>query len=140
MDSHKLLKAIEDDTNDNLLNFTTDKILEMNLTILKELQLPKNKTLEILNKLQNYRYIDELNDLKYGTYIRWIPLNNPENIELKSGAIFCDVKIKDDGVMIVYKNFGSHKRYQLKMDECLLFQKLTEQESILLLALDNLNK
>ena len=45
MDQNKLLKALDDETNESLLNFTSDKLLEMNLNILKELHLPKNKKL-----------------------------------------------------------------------------------------------
>ena len=40
MDVNKLLKALDDNTNENLLNFTSDKMKEMNLKIVKELHLP----------------------------------------------------------------------------------------------------
>jgi len=141
MDVNKLLKALDDESNDQLFNLTTKKILEMNLQVLKELQLDRNETLEILKKLKEYRYIDEMNDLKYGTYLRWIPLNDPENIHLTKGATFCELKITDNGVFIVCKNFGySTRHFQIKMDECLVFQKLTPQELVLLSALDHLSK
>lgn len=141
MDVNKLLKALDDESNDSLFNFTTKKILEMNLQVLKELQLDRNETLEILKKLKEYRYVDEMNDLKYGTYLRWIPLNDPENIYLTKGAVFCELKITDNGVFIVCKNFGySTKHFQIKMDECLIFQKLSSQELVLLSALDHLSK
>ena len=141
MDVNKLLKALDDKSNENLFNFTSKKILEMNLNILKELHLDKNETLQILKKLKEYKYIDEMNDLKYGTYIRWIPINNPENIHLTKGAVFCEIKITDNGVFIVCKNMGySTKHFQIKMDECLIFQKLTSQEQVLLSALDHLSK
>ena len=141
MDVNKLLKALDDESNENLFNFTSKKILEMNLNILKELHLDKNETLQILKKLKEYKYIDEMNDLKYGTYIRWIPINNPENIHLTKGAVFCEIKITDNGVFIVCKNMGySTKHFQIKMDECLIFQKLTSQEQVLLSALDHLSK
>jgi len=39
MDVNKLLKALDDDSNEVLLNFTSDKIKEMNLNIINELQL-----------------------------------------------------------------------------------------------------
>ena len=74
MDVSKLLKALDDDSNETLLNFTSDKITEMNLNIIKELQLPRKDTLYIMNKLREYKYVDEMNELKYGAYIRWIPL------------------------------------------------------------------
>lgn len=141
MDVDKLLKALDDESNENLFNFTSKKILEMNLQILKELELNRDETLEILKKLKGYKYVDEMSDLKYGTYIRWILISNPENIELAKGAIFCEIKITDNGVFIVYKNFGYNTKYfQIKMDECLVFQKLTSQEQVLLSALDHLSK
>jgi hypothetical protein len=141
MDVNKLLKALDDETNENLLDFTSQKMKEMNLKIIKELQLPRNETLDILKKLSDYKYVDEMNDLKYGTYIRWIPINNPNIIILTKGAIFCEMKITDDGVFLVCKNYGySSKHFQLKMDTNLIFQKLTTQEQILLSALDHLAK
>lgn len=141
MDVNKLLQALDDESNENLLNFTTKKILEMNLQILKELQLDKSETLDILKKLKEYKYVDEMNDLKYGTYLRWIPINDLKNIHLTKGAIFCELKITDNGVFIVCKNFSySKKHFQIKMDECLVFQKLTSQEKVLLSALDHLSK
>ncbi len=141
MDVNKLLKALDDDSNETLLNFTTTKIKEMNLNILKELHLSKKVTLELLNKLKDYKYIDEMNELKYGTYIRWIPIEDPENIQLTKGALFCEMKIEDEGVFFVCKNYGFPIRYfKISMDKNLIFQKLTDQEQVLLSALDHLAK
>jgi hypothetical protein len=141
MDVDKLLKALDDESNISLINFTTDKIREMNFKILKELHLPKTETLELLNKIKEYKYVDEMNELKYGTHIRWIPLEDPNNIKLKSGAIFCEMKIKEEGVYCICKNYGCNFRYfQLSFDKNLIFQKLTNQELVLLSALDHLSK
>jgi sulfite reductase beta subunit-like hemoprotein len=141
MDVQKLLKALDDETNETLLNFTTDKIREMNLNILKELHLSKKDTLEIMKKLKEYKYVDEMNELKYGAYIRWIPIEDPTNIYLTQGALFCEMKITDDGVFCVCKNYGfKSKHFQLSMDKNLIFQKLTDQELVLLSALDHLSK
>jgi hypothetical protein len=141
MDVQKLLKALEDETNETLLNFTTDKIKEMNLNILKELHLSKQDTLDILQKLRDYKYVDEMNELKYGAYIRWIPIEDPTNVYLTKGALFCEMKITDDGVFCVCKNYGFKSRhFQISIDKNLIFQKLTEQELVLLSALDHLSK
>jgi hypothetical protein len=141
MDVQKLLKALDDDSNENLINFTTDKIREMNLNILKELHLPKKDTLELLKKLENYKYIDEMNELKYGAYIRWIPIEDPTNVYLTQGALFCEMKITDNGVFCICKNYGFKSRhFQISMDKNLIFQKLTDQEQVLLSALDHLSK
>ena len=141
MDVSKLLKALDDDSNETLLNFTSDKIKEMNLNIIKELQLPRKDTLDIMNKLREYKYVDEMNELKYGAYIRWIPIEDPTNINLTKGALFCEMKITDDGVFCVCKNYGYTRRhFQLSMDKNLIFQRLTDQELVLLSALDHLSK
>jgi len=141
MDVQKLLKALDDDSNETLLNFTTDKIRDMNLNILKELHLSKQDTLELLKKLRDYKYVDEMNELKYGAYIRWIPIEDPTNIHLTKGAIFCEMKITDDGVFCVCKNYGFKSRhFQISIDKNLIFQKLTDQELVLLSALDHLSK
>lgn len=141
MDVDKLLKALDDITNDNLFNFTTKKIQEMNLKVLKELHLSKEDTLTILEKLKDYKYIDEMDELKYGTYIRWIPLINPKVIDLKRGALFCEMDITDNGVQLKCKNFGYIPTYfRIKLDENLVFQKLTDQEQVLLSALNHLSK
>ena len=82
-----------------------------------------------------------MNELKYGTYVRWIPIEDPNNIHLTKGGIFCEMKITDEGVFCVCKNFGYlNKHFQISMDKNLIFQKLTEQELVLLSALDHLSK
>jgi hypothetical protein len=141
MDVNKLLKALDDENNEILMNFTTNKIREMNFKILGELHLPSNEFKEIYNKLKDYKYVDEMSDLKYGTFIRWIPIEDPNNIYLTRGALFCEVKINNDGVCCVCKNLGYPTRhFQIKLDTNLIFQKLTEQEKTLLKALDIISK
>jgi len=140
MDTNKLLKALDDESNETLMNFTTKKIREMNLKILKELGLPKKELIDIFNKLKDYKYVDEMNELKYGTFLRWIPIEDPTNIQITKGAIFCEMKITDDGVFCVCKNFGFPVRhFRISMDKNLIFQKLTDQELVLLSALDHLS-
>jgi hypothetical protein len=139
MNINKLLKALDDEQNENLLDFTTRKIKLMNENILKELQLPKQIFQDYLNKLENYKYVDEINDLKYGSFIRWIPINDPNNLVLKKGALVCEIKIRDTGIFISCKTFPN-KYFQIKMDECLIFQLLSEEERVLLSALDHISK
>ena len=141
MDIQKLLKALDDESNETLMNFTTDKIKEMNLNVLKELQLSRKDTLELMSKLKEYKYVDEMNELKYGAYIRWIPIEDPTNIYLTQGALFCEMKITDNGVFCICKNYGFKSRhFQISMDKNLIFQRLTDQELVLLSALDHLSK
>ena len=66
MDVPKLLKALDNEDNESLLNFTSLKIKEMNLGVLKELHLKNEVLIDYMNKLNVYKYIDEMNELKYG--------------------------------------------------------------------------
>ena len=141
MDIQKLLKALDDESNETLMNITSDKIKEMNLNVIKELHLPRKDTLELMSKLKDYKYVDEMNELKYGAYIRWIPIEDPTNIYLTQGALFCGMKITDNGVFCICKNYGFKSRhFQISMDKNLIFQRLTDQELVLLSALDHLSK
>lgn len=139
MDINKLINALDNDTNDNIMNLTSKKIMEINLNILKELHLSRELTLNYLKKLKEYRYIDEISELKHGSFIRWIPITNPDYLPLHNCAMICEIKIIDDGVLITCKNF-MHRHYTFKMDECLIFQKLTNQELVIISALDHLDE
>jgi hypothetical protein len=141
MDADKLLKALDNNNNEQILNFTTKQIMQTNLNILKELHLSHKDTLDILDKLKGYKYVDEMNDLTHGTYLRWVPMNNPHLITLTKGAVFCEMKITDNGVFMVCKNYGfKSKHFQISLDNNLIFQKLTDQERIILSAMDHLSK
>jgi hypothetical protein len=50
------------------------------------------------------------------------------------------MKITNDGVFCVCKNFGfAVRHFQISMDKNLIFSKLTDQELVLLAALDHLS-
>ena len=134
----QLVEALDNDNNERIMSLTTKKIIEMNYNILKELHLEKSVTLNYLKRLKDYRYVDEIDDIKYGAFIRWIPITDPNNIPLHYSGIICEIKITDSGVFIVCKNF-MHRHYTFKMDECLIFQKLTNQEKVIVSALDHLD-
>ena len=138
MDLEEITKAAENDNNSHILNLTTLIIHKMKNHILDELQLTRIEKMEIMKKIKKYRYVDQMNELKYGGFIRWINITDPENLFLTKGAIFCDFKINDNGVMILYKNFYG-KTYEFKMEECIIFQKLSYQEEVLLKVMDKLN-
>lgn len=137
MDVDKLLYALDNDNNESIINFTSKKILELNYNIIKELHLDKATTLDYLKKIRGYRYVDEIHDLKHGSFIRWIPIIDPNYLPLHYCGMICDIKITDNGVLITCKNF-MHRHYTFKMDETLIFQKLTTQEKVIIQALDHL--
>ena len=134
----ELLSALDNEDHNNLLNTTYEKIAKDKNDILQQLQFT-SKDLKIYhNKLKEYRYVDELNDLKYGQYIRWINIKNPENLKLTNGGFFLEIKMLDTGTHMMIKN-NMNRIFQINMDQCIIFQKLSEQERIILLALKYLN-
>lgn len=139
VDIDKLEKALDNTKNESIMNFTTKKINELNLRILQELKLDNKTTNEYLKKLKGYKYVDELPELKHGGFIRWIPITDSNYLPLNSCGIVCDIKIGDEGVFITCKNF-MHRHYNFKMDDVIIFQKLTTQELVILSALDHLDE
>ena len=138
MDIENLKKALDNETNEEFLKTDSKKIAKMKNDILQKLGLSKDKLKKLHKTLKYYRFIDEIPELEYGRYIRWINLTNPENIKLTTGGIVCEMKVEDEGLIIVCKNF-MNMYFQLNMNESLIFQKLTDQEKIILSALDYLN-
>ena len=137
--SNYLLKSLDNENNSSMNNLSSKKIKSMKNDYLQQLQLSREKLKEYHTKLKEYRYVDDLSDIQYGRYIRWINLKDPTNISLTQGGIIIDIKICEGGIQVVCKNFRN-KKFQIKIDECFIFQKLTDQEKIILSALDYLNE
>jgi len=139
MSEEILKKALDNDKNESILSMDTNKIIQSKKEILEQLNLPKNMSKQIQTKLLNYRYIDHLKDLHFGSYIRWISLKNPEKIILTNGGILCDIKELNNNIIIICKN-NMNRYFQLKMNECIIFQKISDQESLLLKVIDYLHE
>ena len=147
MDIDKLLHALNNEGNEAIVDLDYRKIAKAKNDILQQLNLPRADLITFQTKLKLYRYIDDLADIRYGSYIRWISLKNPSVIKLTNGGIICDIKAHNavgtsaagavagaDDIIIKCKNKMNHI-FQIKMSEVILFQKLTEQEQVILSAL-----
>jgi hypothetical protein len=106
--------------------------------ILSELNLNKNEQQDILNKLLNYRLVDEIKDIEVGNYIRWISIKEDvEEIKLTTGGHIITLEIENDGLHIKCKN-RFNNIFEIRLDENIIFQKLTDQEELLLKVIDYL--
>jgi hypothetical protein len=133
----KLLKAMDNEQNESILSYNKQEIQKIKNDVLQQLQLPRNQLIEYHNKLKTYRYVSDLADLKYGNFIRWISLKNPDRINLTNGSLIVDIKFLNEGVNILCKNYAN-RVFQIRFDECLIFQKLSDQEQILLDIMEHL--
>ena len=132
-----LFDALENESNSSIINLTTRKIKEHKNTVLQQIQLPRDKLKLYHKKLKNYRYCSDLKDVQYGFYIRWIPLKDPDNMNLTNGAIICDIKLVNGQLHVLCKN--RNRMMQFKFDEVLIFQKISDQERVILGILDYLD-
>ena len=139
LDVDELLHALDNENNSSIINLTTSKIKTAKNDVLQQLQLPRDKLKELHKKLAEYRVVSDVDDIEYGRYIRWISLKDPSKIKLTNGAIVCDLRIFNEQIHIRCKNY-LHHIMQIILDECLVFQKLTDQEKVVLSVLDHLEK
>ena len=138
MDIEKLMTALDNENNEELLNLDNKKISKMKNDILQKLGLNRIKLKEFHTKLKNYRYVDELPDIKYGAYIRWISLRKLNDLKLTTGGFLCEISVKDDGIHLVCRN-SCNRYFQIRMVENVIFQKLSVQEMVLLNVMDSLS-
>ena len=129
-----LEKALVNEKNENIMELTFAEVERKKRTILEELKLSRMELKTLLKKLEDYRYIDELPELQQGRYLRWINLTNPDRLKLTNGGILCDVKIEDNVVLVLKNNMNSI--FHINMDKCLIFQKFSDQERVILYAVD----
>ena len=136
---NELLTALDEQENNTIINLTSNKIKQQKNDILQKLQLSREKLKEFHKKLKQYRYCENLEDIQFGGFIRWIPLKNPNNIKLTNGGIICDIKNSNNKPLFLLKN-NMNRFFQINFDECLVFQKLSRQENIILAILDYIDK
>ncbi len=137
LDIPALLHALNNDTNETILDSTTASIQSKKNDMLQKLQLPRNELKKLHQSLKFYKYVDELPEIQLGRYIRWISLKNPDNIKLTRGGIICDIFTGENDIVIKCKN-SSNRFFSLKLNECFIFQKLTDQEKVILSAVNHL--
>jgi hypothetical protein len=138
-DTEYLIHSLDNESNSSIMKLTTPIIQERKNHILQQLHQPAEVLRLFHKKLKQYRYVDELPDIQYGCYLRWIPIKDPTKIYLTNGGHLTDIKMEEDGIHLLMKN-NMNIFFQIKLDECLVFQKITPQEKTILTALDYLAK
>ena len=159
MDIQALDKALENEENASIMQTSHSEIKKKKNDILQKLQL-KGTVLKTMHAtLIGYKYIDDIDELTVGRYVRWISLKRPDHISLTNGAHVCNISIQnyahdddddhdDDDedqecktcIRCKVVRNGKPLFFNLNFDENLVFQKITEQEWIILDALAALEK
>ena len=132
-------KALDNENNAVVSTLTTRKIGAEKMRQLMQLGFNTLVLADYAYKLRDYRHVDDLNGLTYGAYIRWIDLKNPDKLTLARGAIICDIKIGQNGVQLLCKTHPSPAMFHVIMDEAVIFQRMSQQERVILSAMDHLD-
>lgn len=130
----ELIKSIENENNHHILHLTKGKIKSNINDILQKIQLTNEELNKYHKKLDGYRYIDNINEYEYGRYVRWINLNKNNPVLTNGGiitSIVYDSEATDSDVCIRVKN-NRNRFFCIRTNECIIFQKLSDQEYILL--------
>ena len=75
-------EIVQELDNKNLLYMTTGKIKELKNNILQKLYFSREELLKYHKTLKEYMFVDELDEVKLGSYIRWFNLNKMEGLSL----------------------------------------------------------
>jgi ferredoxin-fold anticodon binding domain-containing protein len=126
-----------------LAHLDSTKIKEIKNNVLEELILSESELRLYRKLLTQYRYVDELDELRPGAYLRWFSLKKEKahSLKLMRGGFMVDVKPTLNDILIVLKSGNKrHQCFSIKMNECILFQKNNRQEEVLIGILDQLRE
>jgi hypothetical protein len=120
-----------------LTGLNTKKVREIKTQILKKLVVDSEELKHYHKLLNHYRYIDEVDEFRPGSYIRWFNLKNVDSFKLMRGGFIVDLKPSENDINILCKN-GNNRFFYLKMNESIIFQKNSAQEQLLIRILDHM--
>ena len=105
--------------------------------VLKSLTIEPKEMRNYQKLLTEYRYVDEVDEFRLGSYLRFFKLNT-DTLELGRGGFLVDFQMRGTSIILLFKN--RDRFFRLKMDETMFFQKNTSQEKILLQILDQIKR
>ena len=141
MDINALLDTLDTQQNDKIIDKNKQQIQNMKNKMLQSIGLDKDKLIHYHKCLKEYMYIDDISELNYGSYLRWIPLDileKKKEIKLVNGGFLTDIIFADKGILLKIRIFGT-RFLNIYFDKCMIFQKLTDNEQILLELIQYVN-
>ena len=85
--------------------------------------------------------MDEVDELRIGSYIRYFVLkkmNHKEEVKLMRGGFIVDIIASKENIMILCRN--NNIFWKININNCVIFQKNTKQEEVLIKILDHLKE
>ena len=87
----------------------------------------------ICSKLKMYRMVACHDDIHMGKHVRWLRKKDSDKPLLHPGGIEVNIRCTDQEVYVMILNKYANRVMQYKFDENITFQKLTDEEMIVLL-------
>jgi hypothetical protein len=139
----ELLSAYENKNNKYLENKTNkdienEKLQSFNIDNLQT-NLTNDERNTLMLKLIGYRYVDEVNFLHIGKFTRWIQkYDNEDKYVLATGGFLIAIDYLDSGIILTMKTWRN-KVFKITFDNCLVYQKFSVGEELVLLTSDYLH-
>jgi len=136
IDVDALLAKIESEDNHYLENKTLADVSKDIFEAVSELNVSIDLANNFCDRLSGYRYVERVCDLRNGKLMRWI--KRPTTLQLNeksltNGGILMNIKIENSGVQLLCRN-NANRFFNIKFDHCLVFQKLTMEEQLILMS------
>ena len=114
------------------MNQDSDRILtdlrrnaQENADFLKAIGVPRDVFDSYLAKLDTYCHIEELHELRFGKYLKWMAKTDLGKI--RAGGNLVGIKFGESGVLLTIRIPGG-RVFQLKFDNHHIFQKLEKKQ------------
>ena len=109
-----------------------DKIMKGKLKSQEELQ----KYDTIKDSLKEYFYVEKMEQIEAGDYVRYLTFNKNDEFELKKGGFFVNIK---DGFIVLKNSEAVDKKSFWKIsDKTPLFCKLDDNDKIVLVLMEKI--
>ena len=127
---------MDNNEDNNMLSWTNASLQQETNNVLQRAGIQEPLLSNIRNKLMGYRVIMDWNELSLGAFIRGIDLSK-SNMSLRTYGFVCDIELHPQ--VVVKCKTHTHRFYKVCLEHCLIFQKLSQQEQIILNAMDYVN-
>lgn len=134
----ELLETLEKNNTDYLENKTLDSISQEVAATCLNLGVPRERAMDLCDKLIGYRQVNEIHELHKGKLVKTVKMvDGQARIQLK--GIVMNIKFLDNGTHILCMN-PQRKFSQYKFDEYITFQQLSTEEQLILMAYEYVEK
>lgn len=141
LDPEDLLRELAKDKHNYIENKTNALIMkEIKQSIVDEFgkEMSDKQLAELMKNLIGYRLVDELDTLHIGQYTRWIQ-KYQDAVKLTNGGILLNTTFTSEGINLTIK-LWNNRLIQVRFDDCLVYQKLSFGEQLILMASEYVNQ